>query len=69
MSDDDDEITEEMVEGIYAEHQHKIETISGYAEAFQRLYELMHKVMLGEQVDPKAINEAMLELFLATMVG
>ena len=45
MTEDDDEITEEVVEGIYIEHQYKIENIPGYAEAYERAYKLMKRII------------------------
>jgi hypothetical protein len=67
------EITEEVVEGIYAEHQYKCETIEGYAEAFERLSGLMQKAMDNDDKPSKQarddINKAMAELAFIEMMG
>jgi hypothetical protein len=65
-------ITEEMVEGIYAQNQHKIETIPGYAEAFKRVYELMKKTMDEEkptEAEQQQLQQAMAELYVIEMFG
>jgi hypothetical protein len=66
--DDEEELTEEAVEAIYAESQYKIENVPGYADAFQRAYKSMTKIVLSNdeptQQDRDEFDRAMLDLYL-----
>jgi hypothetical protein len=64
-------ITEKMVEGIYTQNQHKIETIPGYAEGFKRVYDLMEKSMDGKpgEEDQKQLQQALAELYMIEVYG
>jgi len=67
----EDEITEEMVEGIWAENQYKIENIEGYAAAFERAKNIMLNVVDREPSDQEKqdMANAMAELMFLEMVG
>jgi hypothetical protein len=68
--DDEEEITEEMVEGIYVESQHKIETMPGYAEAFKRVQKCFETCIDEDRKlgpDDQEFAKALLELWLLDM--
>ena len=69
--DDDDEITEEMVEGIYIEHLHRIETLPGYAEGFERISKLMKRVIDEDKPEPPddELAHEMMKLHYLVMTG
>lgn len=59
--------TEEMVGGIWAEHQYKIENIEGYAAAFDRVSNYMRK-MIDEDFKPSKQEEEDFELAMGEMM-
>jgi hypothetical protein len=68
VTDEDEEITEEMVEGIYVESQYKIENIPGYGELFKRVSVYFRKIFDGEKLSEKEqedFDNVMLEMYLA----
>ena len=72
MSDDEEEFTEEVVEGIYVEHLHRIETIPGYAEASERALEAMRRLIDDDKpIDPTdtdhPFSKAIWELYLLSL--
>jgi hypothetical protein len=70
VTDEDEEITEEMVEGIYVESQYKIENIPGYAELFKCAAVYFRKIFDGEKLSEKEqedFNRVMFEMYLAEM--
>jgi hypothetical protein len=66
----EEEITEETVEGIYVESQFKIENVPGYAEAFKRVSAILRKSIQGTKLnkrDEKELGHAMGELMMLDM--
>jgi hypothetical protein len=66
-------ITERMVEGAHAQNQYKIETIPGYAEAFQRVSNCLKKSVepgyITTQDDKDELDRAMAELYMIEFFG
>jgi hypothetical protein len=65
--DDEEEITEEIVDGIFIEHQYKIENIPGYAEAAKQASKCMRKIFDGEELtdqEHEELDRAMGELMM-----
>jgi hypothetical protein len=63
----DEEITEQMVEGIYAESQYKIENLPGYAEAYKRAYACFKKFM-EDGYEPNKHDQEKLDQALGEMM-
>jgi hypothetical protein len=64
-------LTEEEIEGIYIEHEYKIENIPGYAEAEKRLFELFGRLLDGGNLarphDQEEFDKAMADLWMIEM--
>jgi hypothetical protein len=65
-------LTEEEIEGIYIEHQYKIENIPGYAEAQERLFGLFRRLLDDDSKttspqDEEEFDKAVFDLWKSEM--
>lgn len=58
-----EKITEEVVEGIWAESQYKVENIPGYADLFKRAGDALSVLVDNDNKDPKAFEDVLKIMF------